>query len=115
MSDFRISHISDRELAKWVRSSPSIAKEFIAERGGKPTLRRMDDPPHKMMVEYFWFDGGIYRREGPKGRPESRRWERYSERPLNGDNPWWFWKDVSMELGSSLDALYTEGGGVNLN
>lgn len=112
MSDFHISHISDEELAKWVRSKPSVVKEFITEREGEPALRRMGNPPLHIEIEYFWFDGGIYRREGPKGNLENRRWERYSDDILSGKRAWWFWKELPEWMASELDKLYEKVAGV---
>lgn len=106
------SFLNTERILDWVREKPEILNHLnsLIEREKGPVLERMEVPPHGMIIEYFWFDGGIYRREWPENRFDSRRWSRYSEAPLDGGNPWWHWEDVDPAKGDCLDRKYGELG-----
>ena len=55
------SFLNTERILEWVREKPEILSYLnnLIEREGGPVLERMEVPPHRMVIEYFWFDGGI--------------------------------------------------------
>jgi hypothetical protein len=102
--------LNTEKILEWVKENPKILSQLneLIEKEKGPVLERMEVPPHGMVVEYFWFNGGIYRREWPESRPDSRRWSWYSEAPLDGGNPWWRWEDLDPEGANYMDQKFKE-------
>lgn len=95
-----------KELLDWLEEQPDLIAS-LNERRDKETEPKLEkaSPPHYRTIEYFWFDGSLYRREG-FGLRDDNLWERYKEDPLGDKRPWWVWEAVGSDLTEKLEKAY---------
>lgn len=94
------------DLLKWLETKPDLV-DGLMQRMAQETEPKLEiaEPPHNRTIQYFWFDGVLYRREGFTYREENF-WERYKEDSLGDVEPWWGWETVSAGLARKLENQY---------